>query len=52
MRIEIVDDNNLPTCTDYNRIEEIEDTLDVETCFICNNKPTKSKTIFHQKGKQ
>ena len=51
MRIEIIDDANLPTSSGDSRIEEIEDPLEVETCFICNNKPTKSKTIFPNKGK-
>ena len=52
MRIEIIDDANLPASSSGdNRIEEIEDALDVDTCFICNNKPTKSKTIFPNKGK-
>ena len=46
MRIEIVDGANLPQSSGNSRIEEIEDDLDVETCFICNNKPRKTTVIF------
>ena len=43
MRIEIADGANLPQSSGNSRIEEIEDDLDVETCFICNNKPSKTR---------
>ena len=47
MKIEIVDGAHLPQSSDdASRFEEIEDDLDVESCFICNNKPQETKTIF------
>ena len=51
MRIEIVDDTTLQDPSGSSRIEEIEDDQDVETCFICNNKSSKTKTIYQNKCK-
>ena len=48
MRIEIVDD--LADAASSNRIEEIEDDQDVDTCFICNNEASTTKTIFSTSG--
>ena len=53
MKIEIVDDSGFPSDADgVSRIEEIDDIIDVDTCFICNGKPIISKTIYPNNGKE
>ena len=51
MKIEIIDDSSFPLDTGNNRIEEIDDIIEVDTCFICNGTPSVTKTIFPEKGK-
>ena len=53
MKIEIVDDSSFLAAADNSRIEEIDDIIEVDTCFICNGKPKPwlSKTIYPDKGK-
>ena len=50
MKIEIIDDNILPP-TGNSRIEEIYDIIEVDTCFICNGKPSITRTIYPKTGK-
>ena len=51
MKIEIIDDSSFIS-SGSNRIEEIDDIIEVDTCFICNGKPKPwlSKTIYPKKG--
>ena len=51
MKIEIIDDSSFPLDTGNNRIEEIDDIIEVDTCFICNGTPSVTKNIFPEKGK-
>ena len=52
MKIEIIDDSSFPLDTGNNRIEEIDDIIEVDTCFICNGTPSVTKTIYPEKGKK
>ena len=52
MKIEIIDDSSFPLDTGNNRIEEIDDIIEVDTCFICNGTPSVTKTIYPEKGKR
>ena len=49
MKIEIIDDSSFPP-TGSSRIEEIDDIIEVDTCFICNGKPKITRTIYPEKG--
>ena len=50
MKIEIVDESSFPSDGD-GRIEEIDDIIEVDTCFICNGRPKIIKTIYPNSGK-
>ena len=50
MKIEIIDDSSFPLDAANNRIEEIDDIIEVDTCFICNGTPSVTKTIYPEKG--
>ena len=52
MKIEIIDDSSFPLDTGNNRIEEIDDIIEVDTCFICNGTPSVTKIIYPGKGKK
>ena len=52
MKIEIIDDSSFPLDTGNNRIEEIDDIIEVDTCFICNGTPSATKKIYPEKGKK
>ena len=50
MKIEIIDESSSP-CYGDDRIEEIDDIIEVDTCFICNGRPKIIKTIYPNDGK-
>ena len=52
MKIEIIDDSSFPLDTGNNRIEEIDDIIEVDTCFICNGTPSVTKKLYSEKGKR
>ena len=52
MKIEIIDDSSFPLDTGNNRIEEIDDIIEVDTCFICNGTPSVTKKLYPEKGKK